>query len=196
MVEINELVIAKIIEITNYGITVNLLDYNKNAFVHLNELSTIKYKRLNGIVKLGNVEVMRIMKIDKECIDVSRKHISENEKENVFNYHIKRKKINNIVKFSTFDENIKKEYIKLLIEKGFSLKDIPDTEIHSFVCNKYIPITTTYYKQKAKLNVSNTNDINYIKVFIAMLEKEYEVIITIINLKKQEIQTIRELKEN
>ncbi len=72
--EKDELVVVKINQILNYGVFVELLEYNNmRGFVHISNVSSSWVKNIRNIVKMNQVRVAKVMNVDiqKRQIDLS-----------------------------------------------------------------------------------------------------------------------------
>ena len=81
--EIGELVIGSVYEIVGHGFRVNLVEYgNKDALVHLSEISSQWIRDINHHVHLGQTLVLGVISVDQrtEEIDLTYYRVSEDEK--------------------------------------------------------------------------------------------------------------------
>jgi translation initiation factor 2 subunit 1 len=77
--ESNEFVIVKVSQILDYGVFVNLLEYNDaKGFVHISNVSSSWVKNIRNLVKINQVRVAKVLSIDekKRQIDLSFAGIS------------------------------------------------------------------------------------------------------------------------
>ncbi len=74
----DDFVMVRVIEIDQSFVKVILLEYGKEAYIQLNELSSRRIRNIRDIVQLDKEEVCIVTKVDPEkgYIDVSRKNIS------------------------------------------------------------------------------------------------------------------------
>lgn len=73
-----QLVVIKIEELTDIGVRVNLLEYgNIEGLIMLNELTRKRFRSINQLVNIGNIEVAEVIGIDttKGHIDLSKKNV-------------------------------------------------------------------------------------------------------------------------
>jgi translation initiation factor 2 subunit 3 len=195
--EIDDIVVCKINKISDIGIYVNLLEYNDiEGYVPLKELTTHKYRKLSGIVKENDIEYIKVINIDKNYIDLSRKYIDEDEKTKVLNRYILLKRIYKIIEYSKLDNEIIKEYtekVKNLSENLITKEILLELKFDENIINKIFPdeIPKVY---KYNLNVLKfIKDFVYINSVISLfktIEKECNVKINICNIKNGEILII------
>ncbi|MCX8158237.1 MAG: S1 RNA-binding domain-containing protein [Candidatus Diapherotrites archaeon] len=90
--EVGDIVVCKIVKIMDYGVIVELLEYdNIQAFVHISQVASSWIKNIRNFVKEGQIKVGQVIKVDKEKnqIDVSFTKISEaKEKEKLDEFRL------------------------------------------------------------------------------------------------------------
>lgn len=192
---INELVVVEIKNITNFGINVVLLEYNNTeALINLREISTNKYRSLNGLINVGDIEVVQVTNIDIKnensiFIDLTRKYIDENKKEVIYKKYLLLKKLNNMIKFSKFDENVKINYIKYIKENKMIKKllnnDIMNSQdIHNYLMNKLFPKEQKKHYNKKLVNKTNKFTlVKDIKNYLTFLELYYPIKVIVDDIK-------------
>lgn len=71
---VGEYVVAKVSRVTNSGVYVSLLEYaNAEAAIAIGELSRRGYQEANRLVWKGRQIVGLVMKVDRGCVDLSKK---------------------------------------------------------------------------------------------------------------------------
>jgi translation initiation factor 2 subunit 1 len=79
-----QLVVVKLEELTDIGVRVNLLEYgNIEGLIMLNELTRKRFRSINQLVNIGNIEVVEVINIDpiKGLIDLSKKNLENQASE-------------------------------------------------------------------------------------------------------------------
>ncbi len=79
--ELNELVVCKIKSVKGYGVFVDLLEYEKEGFVHISQIASGWIKNVRSHVSEGQIRVAQVTHIDKEkgMIDVSFRKVSDGQ---------------------------------------------------------------------------------------------------------------------
>ncbi len=110
--QINELVITEVIDISEVGVTVKLLEYNNiKAFVHSNELSKSgpkhKTNRNKNLTQIGKKEILLVIKVDedKNYIDLSKKRLTDDDRKNFNNELYKRINVAKIIYLCSFNNS-------------------------------------------------------------------------------------------
>ena len=77
----DDVVIVRILERSEHGYNVELLEYNKKGFVTLRELSRRTRHRKKNIVSIGDEMPMSVVNVDpnKDIIDLSKRYINNSE---------------------------------------------------------------------------------------------------------------------
>lgn len=77
----NELVVCRIKGIKNYGVFVDLLEYEKEGFVHVSNVASGWIKNIRSHVSEGQIRVGQVVRIDKakDLIDISFRKVSTNQ---------------------------------------------------------------------------------------------------------------------
>ncbi len=90
--KISDVVICKIVKITDYGVFVSLLEYgNLEAFVHVSQISTTWVKNIHNHVKLNQIRAGKVLHIDfnKNQIDISFNRVTPaEEKRKIADYRL------------------------------------------------------------------------------------------------------------
>lgn len=110
-------VITDIQETVGYFLTLPEYD-NIRAFVGLRDVSRCRFKKLKGIVKEGNIEVVEITSIDGTNIDASRRNLDEKRVEECTTRYRSQKKILDWLHFTDYyEKSIKDEYISQVLHR-------------------------------------------------------------------------------
>jgi translation initiation factor 2 subunit 1 len=90
--KINEFIICKISKVTNFGVFVELLEYdNIEGFVHVSQISSSWVKNIHNHVKLNQIRAAKVLKIDthKNHIDLSFNRVApSDEKRKISDYRL------------------------------------------------------------------------------------------------------------
>ena len=125
---IGDLVFTKVLQINDYGITVNLPEYqNIEAMIMVNEVSRRRTANLQKQYKLGSECICKVINVDSEknFIDLSRKQVTEEEK------------INFIKKFKT-NKKIVKITNKFAIENDLDYAELMKQTLWKFSNNNFM----------------------------------------------------------
>ena len=80
--EIDEIVISKVIKISEYGIDVTLSEYgDMEGFMNCAEVSRKKKVNLNKLLVVGKLVLLNVIRVDKDkqLIDLSKRTISQED---------------------------------------------------------------------------------------------------------------------
>lgn len=194
--EIDEIVVCRINKISDAGIYVKLLEYNDiEGYVPLKELTTNKYRKMSGIIKENDIEYIKVINIDKNYIDLSRKYIDEDEKVPVQNRYNLLKRIYKIMEYSKLDNEIIKEYTEHIkeISENVTKEKLIELNFDEIIINKIFP------EEIPKIQKYNLNVLKFIKDFLYInsvinlfktIESECNIKINICNIKNGEILII------
>jgi len=90
--QINEVVICKIIKITDFGVFAELLEFeNAESFIHISQVSSTWVKNIHNHVKINQIKAARVLKVDesKRQIDLSFSRVTDqDEKRKVSDYRL------------------------------------------------------------------------------------------------------------
>ena len=152
---VGEHVVAEITKlIEGGGYFVKLLEYGgKQGFVGIRDVSTTKFKKLKGIVKINTIEVMQVVNINGNNIDLTRKHIdTETINETLTKYHNYKSLYNWLDHNSKYDNELKFKYINDVI-----LKEYNDVNYIKMFQNEHIQEIKDDYKELHKDIISFIN---------------------------------------
>ena len=89
---LNEIVICKVIKITDFGVFAQLLEYdNLEGYVHISQISSTWIKNIHNHVKQNQIRAAKVLKVDEEKkhIDLSFSRINANdEKRKIADYRL------------------------------------------------------------------------------------------------------------
>lgn len=89
---INDVVICKVSKITDFGVFVELLEYdNMEGFVHISQISSTWIKNIHNHVKQNQIRAAKVLKVDEEKkhIDISFSRITDaDEKRKISEYRL------------------------------------------------------------------------------------------------------------
>lgn len=130
---VGDYVIACIKEIQEtIGYLVTLPEYDDvEAFINMKEVTRQRYKKLKGIVSVGDIQVVEITAVNGNYIDASRKYLDlKKVDERLEEYKNKKKAFDWLQHGCTLKESIKQEYIDAVVRSDND--DIPDhlQELH------------------------------------------------------------------
>lgn len=76
-----DLVVCKIKRMKDYGVFVDLVEYNKEGFIHVSEIVSGWVKNIRSHVSEGQMRVGQVLRVnvDKDLIDVSFRRVSTNQ---------------------------------------------------------------------------------------------------------------------
>jgi translation initiation factor 2 alpha subunit (eIF-2alpha) len=139
--DIDEIVIAKVTKISEYGITVTLTEYNNiEGFMNCTEVSRKKKVNLNKLLIIGKEILLNVIRIDKEqnLIDLSKRTISSDD-EKMFNdkhtIYVKlyRFFVNIFMKFKNINDHVAIDDIELCNFMKNTLWTIQDEFDNDFI---------------------------------------------------------------
>lgn len=176
---IGDLVVAKIKDINDYGVNVVLLEYNNmRGFINLREISSEKYKFLKKVLKIGDIEVIRVIGISDDIVNLSRKHIDKGESTCVYKKYLLVNRIHNIIKFSNFEEYIKNVYLDNFRESNYDIERVDQTsDIHKYVTEKLFKKEIKKIQTTVISDIPFFENITYLKAYIKFLELYYPITI-------------------
>jgi translation initiation factor 2 subunit 1 len=89
---INDVIICKVIKITDFGVFAELLEYeNIEGFIHISQISSTWIKNIHAHVKQNQIRAAKVLKVDEEKnhIDLSFSRINDvDEKRKISEYRL------------------------------------------------------------------------------------------------------------
>lgn len=154
----NDLVFCRVSNVSTVGITCDLMEYNNlNGFLPLTEISKKnKYRPALKTIKLGNEYVLQVTKIDplNGCIDLSKKYVTDIEKQECEDHFIKAKRINLLIRQLSLNHNISVLELNKLILDPFKESNKNMYDFFMDVVNKNIDLLTDETTQMFLENVN------------------------------------------
>jgi len=151
---IDDVVIAKVMSISEYGIEVKLIEYNDiTGFINCGEVSRKKKVNFNKLLTIGKDILVHVIQVDesKNMIDLSKRTISDEDVKQFTDIH----KIH-IQLYNLF----KQLYMK--INNINELNKINQEDMHEFMCNTLFEIQTEFeneYIIEKIINKETNNEI-------------------------------------
>lgn len=126
---INDVVICKVTKITDFGVFVELLEYdNIEGFVHISQISSTWIKNIHNHVKQNQIRAAKVLKVDEEKkhIDISFSRVTEaDEKRKISDYRLflRAQSLLNVIaqEIGVSQEKIWEDVAEPIIEKENSL---------------------------------------------------------------------------
>jgi len=151
---IDDVVIAKVINISEYGIEVKLIEYNDiTGFINCGEVSRKKKVNLNKLLTVGKDILVHVIQVDetKSIIDLSKRTISDEDVKQFTETHRAHIQLYNL---------FKQLYMK--INHIIELNKINQDELHNFMCNTLFEIQTEFENDYLLEKITNKETNNEI----------------------------------
>ena len=151
---IDDMVIAKVIDISEYGIEVKLIEYNEiTGFINCSEVSRKKKVNFNKLLTVGKDILVHVIQVDesKNMIDLSKRTISDDDIKLFTNTHKSHIQLYNL---------FKQLYMK--INNITELEKLNQDDLHNFMCNTLFEIQTEFendYIIEKIINKETNNEI-------------------------------------
>ncbi|MCX8163302.1 MAG: S1 RNA-binding domain-containing protein [Candidatus Micrarchaeota archaeon] len=170
--KLDELVLAKIKKIMNYGAICTLDEYNnQEAFLHISEVAPRWIKNIREFLHEGQTHVVRVINVDieKGQVDVSLKKVTEYEAKNKIKEYRQEKRAKKIFELAIKEAAINSKRAEKLQEQ---------------LEKKY----NRLYLALEEIQEPNFNFLQF-----GLNEEEYKKILTIVqkNIKKSTVQLIK-----
>lgn len=133
---IDDVVIAKVINISQYGIEVELIEYNNaTGFINCGEVSRKKKVNFNKLLTVGKDILLHVIQVDEvKCmIDLSKRTISDDDVKQFTLQHRLHMQLYNL---------FKQLYMK--INNIIDVNKIDQDDIHNFMCFTLFEIQTEF----------------------------------------------------
>ena len=123
--DVGDLVIATVVDITDYGAYVRLDEYDKEGLLHVSEVASRWVRNIRDYVREGQKVVLKVLRVhaEKGHVDLSRRRVTKREKKEKLLSWKKDRKAEGLLRTAAEKLNISFEeaYEKagVLIEKAF-----------------------------------------------------------------------------
>jgi len=123
--DVGDLVIATVVDITDYGAYVRLDEYDKEGLLHVSEVASRWVRNIRDYVREGQKVVLKVLRVhaEKGHVDLSRRRVTKREKKEKLLSWKKDRKAESLLRTAAEKLNISFEeaYEKagVLIEKAF-----------------------------------------------------------------------------
>ena len=123
--DVDDLVIATVVRITDYGAYVKLDEYDKEGLLHISEVSSSWVRNIRDVVREGQKVVLKVLRVDTEKgqVDLSLRRVTKREKKEKILSWKKDRKADSLLRSASEKLNISLEEIHekagALIEKEF-----------------------------------------------------------------------------
>ncbi len=116
--EENELVIARVKKILDYGAFCELTEYKVDGFLHLSEVAPRWIKNIYEFISEGQMLVLKVIRVDaaKGQVDVSLKRVNEEEKRKKLEAFNKEKRARKIIQVAVDQAKVKADVQKIAEE--------------------------------------------------------------------------------
>lgn len=148
---IDDVVIAKVKNISEYGIEVSLDEYNGvTGFINCSEVSRKKKVNFNKLLTIGKDILVHVLQVDedKNMIDLSKRTIGDDDIKLFTNTHHSHIQLYNL---------FKQFYMKIY---NVDIENINEDELHQFLCLTLFELQTEFENEylMEKLTNKNTNN--------------------------------------
>ncbi|MEM3411921.1 MAG: S1 RNA-binding domain-containing protein [archaeon] len=206
---LDELVIVQIKRITNYGAFADLVEYSKEGFIHISNVSSSWVKNIRNFLSENELRVAKVIKIDKEknMIDLSLRAVSDSEQKQKLEDWKREKRADKLFERICKELRLRylptyKKYVPSLIEKFGDLYsvfenvimdeksldslDLPDKIKQKIIEIAKANISPTVYELKGNLVISSMepNGIEIIKNSLLEIQKNYDVSLQYVSAPK------------
>lgn len=107
--EVDSHVVVMVDSINELGATVRLLEYGgKEGLIQLSELSVRRIRSIGSVIQVGREEVVCVLRVDesKNCIDLSKKRVTQEEIKACRNRYRQAKTVHEIIKYVCENNNM------------------------------------------------------------------------------------------
>lgn len=147
---IDDVVIAKVINISQYGIEVSLIEYNRaTGFINCSEVSRKRKVNFNKLLTIGKDILVHVLQVDdkKNMIDLSKRTIGDDDIKLFTDTHRSHIQLYNL---------FKQLYMKIY---NLGIEKISQEELHKFLCLTLFELQTEFENEylNTKLICKETN---------------------------------------
>lgn len=149
---VDDVVIAKVTNITEYGIDVSLLEYNNcSGFINCSEVSRKKKVNFNKLLTIGKDILLHVIQVDEsKCtIDLSKRTISDDDIKLFTETHRTHIQLYNL---------FKQLYMK--INNIIMVEKINPDELHKFLCGSLFEVQTKFDNEYLMQKITNKDTNN------------------------------------
>lgn len=132
---IDDVVIAKVTNISGYGIEVSLIEYNGiTGFINCSEVSRKKKVNFNKLLTIGKDILVHVLQVDKNkhMIDLSKRTIGDDDVKQFTDTHRSHIQVYNL---------FKQLYMKIY---NIGIENISQEELHKFLCTTIFELQTEF----------------------------------------------------
>lgn len=132
---VDDVVIAKVMNISEYGIEVSLIEFNNvSGFINCSEVSRKKKVNFNKLLTIGKDILLHVIQVDEnKCmIDLSKRTISDDDVKQFTETHRE-----HIQLYKLF----KQLYMKI---KNISVDNVDQDDLHKFLCYTLFEVQTEF----------------------------------------------------
>ncbi len=154
LTSVDDVVIAKVINISAYGIEVKLIEYNNiSGFINCGEVSRKKKVNLNKLLTVGKDILVHVIQVDetKNMIDLSKRTISDEAVKQFTDLHRAHIQLYNLFKLL---------YMK--IKNITEPNKIDQDDMHNFLSNTLFEIQTEFENEYLMEKITNKETNNEI----------------------------------
>jgi len=114
-----ELVMCEVTNVYNNGVFVKLIEYDKQGFIHISEVSPGRIRNLNDFVRVGKVIICKVLRVDKEKghIDLSLRRVNESQRRMKSEEIKQEQKAEKIIELAAKDLHMKKEELYNIVSE-------------------------------------------------------------------------------
>ena len=184
---LNELVLIKCKEITEYGVECILIEFNKKGLINFSFLKRGKIRNIRSTVDLKKNQIGEVINIEDNFIEISLLDITEEDNNIIMEQYKQNKKLESIYK-NLYREGYEEEYKEIL-------KKVDDKDkIGNYLRYLYENLEMVekeeikekikeFYQEKKKMIRNNfelicLSNINELKEMIEQIEKRFSIEIT------------------
>ena len=143
---IDDVVIAKVINISQYGIEVSLIEYNgATGFINCSEVSRKRKVNFNKLLTIGKDILVHVLQVDEEknMIDLSKRTIGDDDVKLFTDTHRSHIQLYNL---------FKQLYMKIY---NIGIEKISQEELHKFLCLTLFELQTEFENEYLNTTLIN-----------------------------------------
>lgn len=143
---IDDVVIAKVINISKYGIEVSLIEYNEaTGFINCSEVSRKRKVNFNKLLTIGKDILVHVLQVDEEknMIDLSKRTIGDDDVKLFTDTHRSHIQLYNL---------FKQLYMKIY---NIGIEKISQEELHKFLCLTLFELQTEFENEYLNTTLIN-----------------------------------------